>query len=85
MGSVDRDEIKMKTMKIKVVPNAKKNKVLDEGERLKVYVAAPPTEGKANKAVIELLAEFFEVKRGNVRIIKGEKSREKIVEIDVNS
>jgi len=75
----------MKTIKIKVVPNAKKNKVLDEGEGLKVYVAAPPIGGKANKAVIELLAEFFDVRRGNVKIIKGEKSREKIVEIDINS
>jgi len=72
----------MKTVKIKVVPNAKKDKVLYEGERLKVYVTAQPTDGKANKAVIELLAEFFGVKRGNVRIVRGERSREKIVEID---
>jgi hypothetical protein len=73
----------MKTIKIKVVPNAKKDKVLDEGDGLKVYVTAQPIDGRANKAVIELLAEFFDVKKGRVRIIKGERSREKIVEIDV--
>ncbi|PIU13283.1 MAG: YggU family protein [Hadesarchaea archaeon CG08_land_8_20_14_0_20_51_8] len=73
----------MKRIKIKVVPNAGKNKVFEGGERLKVYVTSPPTRGKANKAVIKLLAEFFEVKRGDVKIIKGEKSREKIVEINV--
>jgi hypothetical protein len=73
----------MKRIKIKVVPNARKNKVFEEGERLKVYVTSPPTGGKANKAVIKLLADFFEVKRGDVKIIKGEKSREKIVEIGI--
>lgn len=73
----------MKRIKIKVVPNAGKNKVFEGGEGLKVYVTSPPTRGKANKAVIKLLAEFFEVKRGDVKIIKGEKSREKIVEINV--
>ena len=80
MGSVDQDE--MRTIKIKVVPNAKKNKILTECDGLKVYVTAQPTGGRANKAVIELLAEFFDVRKGSVRIIKGEKSREKIVEIE---
>jgi hypothetical protein len=73
----------MKRIEIKVVPNARKNKVFEERERLKVYVTSPPTGGKANKAVIELLADFFKVKKGDVKIIKGEKSREKIVEIGI--
>jgi len=71
----------VKIVKIKVVPNARKNEVLGEEGRLKVYVTSPPTGGKANKAVVELLAEFFGIKKGDVKIIKGEKSREKIVEI----
>lgn len=69
----------MKRIKIKVVPNAKKDKVLEEEKRLKVYTTSPPVGGKANKAVIELLAEFFKVKKSEVKIIRGEKSREKIV------
>jgi len=71
----------MKIVKIKVVPNARKNEVLGEEGRLKVYVTSPPAGGKANKAVVELLAEFFGRKKGDIKIIKGEKSREKIVEI----
>ncbi|MEW6592139.1 MAG: DUF167 domain-containing protein [Candidatus Hadarchaeota archaeon] len=72
----------MKTVKIRVVPNAKKDEVLDKGEFLKVYVTSPPADGRANKAVVEALAEFFAVRRSSVRIIRGEKSREKIIAID---
>lgn len=71
--------------KIKVIPNAKKNEVLEEEGILKVYVKSPPVRGKANKAVIELLAEFFKVKKRDIKIIKGEKSREKVIEYSEGS
>jgi uncharacterized protein (TIGR00251 family) len=64
-----------------VVPNARKNGVVEEGDHLKVYVRAPPVKGKANEAVIEVLAKFFGVKKSDMRIISGERSREKVVEI----
>lgn len=64
-----------------VVPNAKRNDVVEEGDHLRVYVRAPPVKGKANEAVIEVLAEFFGVKKSDIRIISGERSREKVVEI----
>ena len=66
---------------VKVTPNAKKERIVDEGGLFKVYVTAPALDGKANKALIDLLAEHFDVKKGAVRIVKGEKSREKVVEI----
>lgn len=66
---------------IKVIPNAKKNEVIEEGDRLKVRVTAPAIDGKANKAVAEILAEFFKVKKRDIRIIRGEKTREKVIEI----
>jgi uncharacterized protein (TIGR00251 family) len=44
-------------------------------------VRAPPVKGKANEAVIEVLAEFFGVKKSDIRIMSGERSREKVVEI----
>lgn len=70
---------------IRVIPNAKKNDVSEEGEKLKVYVKAPAVDGKANKAMIEVLAEYFKVKKGDIRIIRGERSREKVVEVGMDN
>ena len=71
----------MRIINIKVIPNAKRNNVLKGNDRFKVYVTAPPVNGKANKAVIKVLAEYLKVKKRNIKIIKGKKSKEKIVEI----
>ncbi len=72
----------MKILEVRVITNAKKNEVIQEGDMLKVRVTAPPIEGRANQAVIELLADYFKVKKSAVRIIRGEKSKNKVVEID---
>ena len=69
----------MKVINVKVIPNAKKNSICKEGKRFKVHVTAPAISGKANKALIEVLAEFFKTKKRNIKIIKGEKSRAKII------
>lgn len=66
---------------VRVTPNAKKNEVKDEAGRLKVYLTAKPVEGKANKALIDLLSDHFHVKKSAIRIVKGEKSRDKVIEI----
>jgi hypothetical protein len=68
---------------IRVIPKAKQNKVIAEPNRLKVYLTAPPVEGKANQALIEILAEHYGVRRSQVRIISGQKGRDKVVEIGV--
>ena len=52
------------------------------GERIKVRLAAPAVEGKANAALIEFLAGHFGVPRRNVRIAAGLKSRRKRVVIE---
>jgi uncharacterized protein len=52
------------------------------GERIKVRLAAPAHEGKANELLIEFLAEYYEVPRRRVRITSGFKSRQKRVVID---
>ena len=46
-----------------------------------VHVDAPPLGGKANKRLIEILAGYFGVKKSNITIVKGMRSREKLVEI----
>jgi hypothetical protein len=68
----------MKRIEIKVVPNAAVEEII-EANPLIVKVKAPPTKGKANRAVIALLARYF---NANVRIVSGTKSRRKIVEIE---
>ncbi len=72
---------------IKVVTHAKKSEVVADdidlfGARiLRVKISQPPEDGKANKALIELLAEYLQVKKNSLTIIAGEKSTHKIVEI----
>lgn len=68
-------------IKIRVVPRAKKEKIVEENGVLKVYVNDPALEGKANKRVIEMLAELYKKKKYNITIIQGESQRDKIVEI----
>ncbi len=48
---------------IRVIPNAKKSRIVKEENCLKVYVTAPPVENKANKAVIEILSDYFNTKK----------------------
>jgi uncharacterized protein (TIGR00251 family) len=67
---------------VKVIPNAKRNDVSMEGEKLKIRVTAPAVDNKANKAVIEVLSEFFKMKKRDIKIISGEKNREKVIEIE---
>jgi len=67
---------------IKVIPRSSQRKIIKEGERYKVYVHESATDGKANAAVRELIADEFNVAKSNVLIIKGEKNRNKIIEIN---
>ncbi|MDR3547688.1 MAG: DUF167 domain-containing protein [Candidatus Pacebacteria bacterium] len=49
----------------------------------KVSIKESPVDGKANEAIIRLLAEHFHTKAYNVRIVSGHTSKQKVVEIDV--
>jgi uncharacterized protein (TIGR00251 family) len=68
---------------VRVQPRASTTEVAGvHGEALKVRLTAPPVDGAANEALIHFLADVFVVKRQAVRIVGGESSRSKIVEID---
>jgi len=47
-----------------------------------VYVSEPPLEGKANKAIIRALAEYYGVTKSSVRIVSGEHSKTKLIEVE---
>ncbi len=66
---------------VKIKPFSKKEKIVQTGSGFIVYVNQAPVEGRANKALAEILSEYFNVPRSSVRIIAGHKSRNKIVEI----
>ena len=66
---------------VHVIPGAKRNIIRREKEVWKVHLQDPAVEGKANKSLVEFLAENFKVKRRQIAIIKGLKSRDKIVKI----
>ena len=71
-------------MKITVIahPNAKKQRIeTDLLGTIHVYVNQPPLEGKANKAVIEALAEHFKVKKNEITLLSGEKNKNKFFDI----
>ena len=68
-----------KRIKIKVHPRASKNKVVHNAEVLDVYVTEIPENGKANEAVIKLLAIEFKTAKSNVLIVSGITSKIKPV------
>lgn len=68
---------------VKVQPGARKNEVVGfQGEVLRLRVTAPPDRGRANEAVIELLAEALGVPQSRVTLLRGGASREKIIEVE---
>jgi uncharacterized protein YggU (UPF0235/DUF167 family) len=74
-------------MKFQVVAHTKSRKPRIEKdifETLHVYVSEPAIEGKANDAIIASLADFFKTSKSAIRIIKGQKSRIKLIEIISN-
>jgi len=68
-------------IQVKVKPNSKTEEVSREGDDFVVKVREPPREGRANQAVIRLLAEHFGVPKSQVRILVGFTSRNKVVEV----
>ena len=69
-------------IEIKVIPKASRNLVKEEAGRLKVYLTAAPEKNKANKALIDILASHYNVKKNRIRIVKGEHSQNKLAEIE---
>ena len=71
---------------IRITPNASKDEISgrEEDGRLKIKVQSPPVDGAANRRLIEFLAKSVGVSKSKVRIIRGDKSRNKIIEIDGN-
>ncbi|MCI0795553.1 MAG: DUF167 domain-containing protein [Chloroflexi bacterium] len=68
--------------KIRVQPKAGRNAIEVAGDKVTLRVTAAPEGGKANDAVVALLAKRLGVAKGRVSIVRGHKSRDKTVLID---
>ena len=70
-------------LSIKVQPRARRSRVAGKlGNEWKLEITAPPVDGKANRAVIEFFAGALGLPRSAVRIVAGERSPHKVVEIE---
>ncbi|MBD5802593.1 hypothetical protein AZOA_20220 [Azoarcus sp. Aa7] len=66
-----------------IQPGAKKTEFVGlHGEAMKIRLAAPPVDGKANAALCAFLADFCDVPKSAVTLLSGETSRAKRVRID---
>jgi hypothetical protein len=70
------------TLILHVQPGAKQTSVAGlHGEALKIRLAAPPVEGRANEALLRFIADFFKVPLRDVELKQGGQSRHKRVEV----
>ncbi len=71
-------------IKIRVLPRSSKNEIVGEmaDGTFKIKLKAPPVEGRANEALIELLSEEYAVPKSGIKIIKGLTSKNKIIRIE---
>ena len=70
------------TLELKTIPNAPRDELAGWlGDALKVKVHAPALEGRANDALLEFLADKLRVHRRDVTLVRGDKSRHKVVRI----
>jgi len=73
----------MASINLRVTPSASRDAVMGWwGDVLRLRVTAPAQRGKANEAVLRLLAAALGIERRRLRIVRGETSRQKVVSVD---
>ena len=66
---------------IRVIPRARVQKIVADGDTLRVYTNAAPSDGEANAAVIKMLAKHYGVSKSSISIVRGATSHDKVIEI----
>ncbi|PQV56444.1 hypothetical protein LX70_02710 [Defluviimonas denitrificans] len=67
---------------VRVTPRASRERILIEEGTIRVYVTVVPEDGKANKAVIRLLAKALGVPKSSLTLIRGATARDKVFRLD---
>ena len=71
------------TLCVHLTPRSARDEVLGlEGDVLRARVTAPPVEGRANEALLRLLAEALGVPKTSLRIVRGQRGRKKLVVVE---
>jgi hypothetical protein len=71
------------TLTLHIQPGAKKTEIAGtHGDALKIRLAAPPVDGKANAALLAFIADTLDVAKQAVSLKSGQTSRRKVVEVD---
>jgi len=69
-------------LNVRVEPRSSRTCVVGVvGEALKVKLTAPPVEGAANKQLVEVLSDHFNIRKSDIEILKGRSGKNKVVEI----
>ncbi len=68
-------------IKVRVTPKASRNTVKVDGDRLRVSVTTVPEGGKANAAVVKLLAKSLGVPKSRLELVRGAASRDKVFRV----
>ena len=72
----------MRKINLRVIPRARQNKIeVDTDGMYRVHITAAPVDGAANIAVVRAMAEYFNVPKSQIKILRGETSRNKVIEI----
>lgn len=67
---------------VRVTPKAARNAVIEAEDGLRVSVTTVPEDGKANKAVVKLLATALGVPKSSLTLVRGATSRDKVFRLD---
>jgi uncharacterized protein (TIGR00251 family) len=72
----------MATLAVKVVPGSNRDRVAGRyGDAVKIQVSAPPEDGKANKTVLRVLAEFLGVRPDQLTVARGHGQPRKVIAV----
>ena len=71
-----------KNFNVRVTPHAKQNKVVESDGVFRVYTTTAPENGRANAAVVELLAEYLGIPKSRIKILRGLSGRDKVVSVE---
>ena len=70
-------------LQVRVTPRAAQDKIVGwEGDVLRVRVTAPPVEGRANDALLRLLARALDVPASRLALVRGHTQRNKVVAVE---